>query len=185
MVDDMANYGLPVFSIKCAFSHTIQEWKNNLIADASIYFLDARTPFIDDFMVSLCLLFEKKICDADLLHHMIELLCNSLLVRDKNRLLNCLNAACIIIGEQNNFLSKKLEDSVLFVLGRLATETDIHCEFFELHEGLCIRKWSAQLAYRLYQNYQKLNIQVPEVIDEWRNLCQRTEEFVEIRNAWA
>ncbi len=185
MVHEMENYGLPVFSIKCAFSHAVPIWRDNLIADVSMFYLDVRTPFIRDAIYGLYSLIERDSEDFELvIQHFLDLLGSSLLVRDKNRLLFSLAAAFNIISKYKKYFSKIFESSVLFALDKLKAETSFSSDRFELHESLYIRKVSAQLAYCLYQHYQNVKVQAPEVIDHWRAICESPDEFVETRNAW-
>lgn len=185
MVDEMVGYGLPVFSIKCAFSHAIPAWRDNFIEEASLIYLDTDSAYIMDAIEGFNILIKGGVDDTELVEHFLNLLSGSLLVRDKNRLRFCLMEAQNLICNYEKYFSKKFESSVLFALDKIKNETDSFSEFFELHEGLCIREISARLAYCLDQHYKSINIRRPDVIDQWCAICDRSDEFVEIRNAWS
>jgi hypothetical protein len=186
MVSGMAEYGLPVCSIKCAFSNILPNWKADLISEISNSYLEIRKPFIEDAMEGMYSLFESgsENVDCTIIEHCLELLASSLLVRDKHRLLTSLFACFKITSRYKEHFLKPFERGVLFALDKLRTETDGTSDLFTLHDGLYIREVSAQLAYQLYGYYRDLKLEIPEVIYQWRAICETPDEFIEIRNAW-
>jgi hypothetical protein len=43
---------------------------------------------------------------------------------------------------------------------------------------------TVKLAYHLYDYFKKNSINVPEVILEWKNVCQSPEEFADVKKGW-
>ncbi|MEH6445066.1 MAG: hypothetical protein V7784_14310 [Oceanospirillaceae bacterium] len=186
MVSEMTQYGLAVCSIKCSFSYIVPSWKDNLISDISMAYLDTKKTYIEDAMKGMYYFFEIKIEDTEdsVVTDCLDLLANSLLRRDKHRLLSSLRAAFVIASKYRYCYQKPFEAAVLFALDKLKTETDGTSDLFTLHDSLYIREISAKLAYQLYRYYQDLELEVPEVIYQWRTICENPDEFIEIRNAW-
>ena len=73
---------------------------------------------------------------------------------------------------------------MLFSLDKLRKESDGNYDFLTLNDDLFIRENSAYLACQLYQHYQDTKSILPDVICQWRTICEDPNEFVEIRNAW-
>ncbi len=186
MVSEMKEYGLPVCSIKCAFSHIIPEWKKQLIFDVSNAYFDLKSSFIEDAIEGMYSIFNKKneSLYEDVIEHSLSLLASSLRLRDKHRLLFSLFATFEIISKYKLCFSKSLEDSVIFSLDKLKVETNGLSDSFELESTLYLRENSAKLAYQLYEYYREEKIEIPEVICQWKEICMNPDEFVEIRNSW-
>lgn len=53
-----------------------------------------------------------------------------------------------------------------------------------MYLGLWVRQQAARLAYQLSKYYTKQGNSIPEVIGEWKTICQSENEFAEIRNQW-
>jgi len=186
MVHEMTEYGLAVCSIKCSFSHIVLSWKADLIAAISTSYLDTKKVFIEDAMQGMYSLFEgrNESDDDAIIEHSLGLLASSLQVRDKHRIIFSLISAFRITSKYKQYFRKPFEAAVLFSLDKLKTETDGSSDLFTLHDGLYIREVSAQLAYQLYGYYRNLKLEIPEIIYQWRAICETPDEFVEIRNAW-
>jgi hypothetical protein len=186
LVKEMSQYGLAVCSIKCSFSHIVPSWKDELATMISTSYLDTEKAIIEDTIEGMYLLFDG-VCegvDEALIRHCLELLGSSLLVRDKHRLTFSLIACFRIVSNYKQHFGKPFEYAVLFALDKLKSETDGPNNLFSLHEGLYLREVAAQLAHLLYRYYIDMNIEVPEVINDWRTICENHDEFVEIRNSW-
>lgn len=186
MVSEMKDYGLPVCSIKCAFSHIIPKWKKQLIFDVSNSYLDLKRSFIKDAIKGMYSIFNKQneSLYEDVIEHSLLLLASSLRLRDKHRLLFSLIASFTIISKYKLCFSKSFEEALIFSLDKLKVETNGLSDSFELEFGLYLREISAKLAYQLYEYYREENHEIPEVIYKWRDICMNQDEFVEIRNAW-
>ena len=183
MVQEMAGYGLTVCSIKCAFSHIVPSWKNDVMSEVSNSYLDSNKSFIEDAVEGMYSLFDKS-DDAVIKEQCLNLLASSLFARDKHRLLISLIAACRIISKYRQYFQKPFENAVLFSLDKLRKESDGNYDFLTLNDDLFIRENSAYLACQLYQHYQDTKSILPDVICQWRTICEDPNEFVEIRNAW-
>ena len=183
MVQEMANYGLAICSIKCAFSHIIPGWKDCVIYEVSNSYLETDKAFIEDAVEGMYIIFDRFDEEA-IKEQCLNLLASSLRARDQLRLLFSLIAARRILSKYRDSFQQSFESAVLFTLDKLRKETDGKCDLLTLHKGLFIREISANLAYQLYQYYRESKSGLPDVICQWRTICQDPDEFVEIRNAW-
>ena len=93
----------------------------------------------------------------------------------------------IIIGLLKEFdwaFSDELERSTLVSLRRIASNTSMDVEVPDLSEKLEIRHRAARLAYELFEHYTKRDDPIPDIIKEWKTICQSKNEFAEVRNQW-
>ena len=57
-------------------------------------------------------------------------------------------------------------------------------ERLKVSTQLIVRRQAAQLAYSLSRYYIRKSDPIPQVILEWKAICQSDDEFDEIRNEW-
>ena len=88
--------------------------------------------------------------------------------------------------KQPEQLSEMLQD-LLSGLGALSQESRPLTEFpitTDVSTRLVWRQFGAALAHALFKYYSARNIEIPQEILEWQNICANPEEFAEIRNQW-
>jgi hypothetical protein len=185
MVKEMEEHGLPVCSIKCSFSDIVPCWKENLLSEISLSYLDEKKVFTEDSMQGMYFLIERDDeSDFTTIERCLELIASSLLLRDRHRLRFSLKAAFQIVSKNIKYFRGSFKDAVLFALDKLKSETNGNVDLIALHEGLYIRDISAQLAFQIYRHCLDLGVDVPEIIYQWRAICASPDEFIEIRSAW-
>ena len=89
-----------------------------------------------------------------------------------------------LIKEHPWTFSDDLERLTLIGLHHIAKDTAIDTDGLDISEKLEIREAAAGLAYRLFEFYSKRDIPIPDVLKEWKDICQSDNEFAEIRNQW-
>lgn len=77
-------------------------------------------------------------------------------------------------------------DDILTGLKNLLDETspEYSTHFGPIERRLAFRSFASNLAYCVYEYYKKNDLQIPEVIIRWKEVCQSPEEFWEIRKIW-
>ncbi|RIJ46073.1 hypothetical protein D1614_20315 [Maribellus luteus] len=92
-----------------------------------------------------------------------------------------------ILRNYPELLNKKMLENIAIGLRFLISDTDIKNEnsfISPLEERILIREFSAALSFELNQYYSNNQKGIPEVINEWENICKDSEEFIEIRKQW-
>lgn len=89
-----------------------------------------------------------------------------------------------ILRGQPQWFVGEFELSVLAGLRNIARETAMDAEGIALFDRLAIRRNAAALAYEIYTLYDDQKVAIPDVIMEWRAICNSEIEFAEIRNQW-
>lgn len=84
-------------------------------------------------------------------------------------------------------LSNHQMKDVLLGLEYLIKDSNISYEGGQIASEyrLYAREMSAKLSFTLYQNLKSVGMQVPPVLEQWREICHDPREFAEIRNQWS
>lgn len=64
------------------------------------------------------------------------------------------------------------------------TSLDNSKSLFNFIDRLDCRIRTASLAYTLFNYYNDNNLDIPEVLLKWKDICLSTEEFSDVRNQW-
>ncbi|MCG9782623.1 SIR2 family protein [Vibrio brasiliensis] len=183
MRDEMSCSDLPVFSITAAFSPFIDEWEAKLVDDFHLAYLDTREEFIEDAVEGIYTICERGRFD-DVLQSCLRLIANTLLLRDKVRLLKSILLVRRLILKYSDAFSGDIEGATLFALDRIRLETEKISNESDIKDLLFIREHTARLAHDLYRKYMGANSAIPDCIKGWEQVCNSPDEFIEIRNAW-
>lgn len=186
MIENMADYGLPVCSLKTSFSNLIPSWNQGIRKNTTQYFLDEDEDFIKDAFMSMEYAFKSNtdIKNKAATRSFTNLISNSLSIRDRKRIVRSLLFTKTIVTHSQHHFNSTLEEATLFSLEKLLIETGTPNMSFPIDEALTIRMLAASLAFRLFLYYQNKGEAAPETILKWRAVCRSPEEFIEIRNSW-
>lgn len=91
-----------------------------------------------------------------------------------------------IVNNSSSGFTGELEAATLKRLERLLTETRFNNDKTEIdfEEKLDLRETASVLASSLWEYYDKSNLPVPKVLEDWRAQCLSPDEFPEVRNVW-
>lgn len=77
--------------------------------------------------------------------------------------------------------------TILSGLEKIAVETGMKSnvdEYYDFIEKLTIRQEAADLAFTLYSIYGSFNHTIPDILQQWKEICKSDDEFAEIKNQW-
>ncbi|MDC5842187.1 SIR2 family protein [Vibrio europaeus] len=183
MVEEMEDKGLPVFSIKAALSHDVKNWHASLLDSFSESYVDTKKNFIIDAVEGLyCLLGRDN--ESETVDNCLNIVQNTLLLRDSKRLLQSLFIAHTIVNNHSQRFTGSFEKATMFALDKVRDETLNLEHVSDFNEQLVLRENAARLAFTIYNFYERTDVKVPKSLKLWKAVCKRPEEFVEIRNSW-
>lgn len=91
-----------------------------------------------------------------------------------------------IINDFPESINYKQIKNILFSLKFLISTENISNNDFsiKIEKSLEIKQYSARLAFSLYKYHIKYILAVPQILNDWKAICEDPNEFVEIRNQW-
>jgi len=97
-----------------------------------------------------------------------------------------LKIARLIVKKYPKNLSGEFEHSCLNGLGQLVIETDLQQRInsLEFDKRLQIRLNAASFAFQLYNFYKQKELEIPNEVLKWKEICSDPEEFAEIKVQW-
>ena len=104
--------------------------------------------------------------------------------RHRPALADRLRVAANLVERQPWFLSEETRIGLLAGLEQLAEETSSGVKGNDEDGVIAIRSSAASLAFALFGHYEASDLELPEAIQRWRELCSAPDEFSEVRNAW-
>jgi len=92
-----------------------------------------------------------------------------------------------IILYHEELLRDDILEDVIIGLDYLIEETSLDNLESQIEKGkrLEIRKESACISYGLYRFYKHNSLNIPDTVIQWKNICNSTNEFAEIRKQWS
>ena len=104
--------------------------------------------------------------------------------RHRPALVQRLQVVADLVEEQPWFLSKEAVSGLLAGLAEIAEETSSGIKGNDQDGVIAIRAAAASLAFSLFEYYQRSELDEPDAIRRWRELCSDTDEFSEVKNSW-
>lgn len=95
-----------------------------------------------------------------------------------------INLMVSVIKKYPDLISGAVEQSLLSGLSSLGKETDYNIESSTLSERIDRRVEAAGLASTLNKLYTNRGAALPGAIKKWETICEKPDEFAEVRNAW-
>lgn len=186
LVGEFRDRSLPALRMEAACLDIFPEWKDDVIGRIEDGMIDTDHKAVAESLRSVRTLIKRTKAETDNkeLTRVFNVLGEMVRWQNNRALVSTFN---IIIDLLKNFdwtFSDELEKSTLARLRRIARNTSIDTEVQDIPESLWVRQQAARLAYQLSKYYTKQGNSIPEVIGEWKTICQSENEFAEIRNQW-
>ena len=104
--------------------------------------------------------------------------------RHRPALVQRLQVVADLVERQPWFLSTEGLTGLLAGLAEIADETSTGVRGNDQDGVIPIRAAAASLAFSLFKYYQQSELDEPDAIRRWRELCSDPDEFSEVRNSW-
>lgn len=100
-------------------------------------------------------------------------------------LVSAMNTLGYFILKQPICINEELNEALLAGLKELKHETDpTTLETAEIPKKLEIRQSAAALSYIIFKSFYSTAEELPQSLQDWKEICASPEEFAEIRNKW-
>ena len=104
--------------------------------------------------------------------------------RHRPALVQRLRLTASLVEKHPWFLSTETLSGLLAGLAEIAEETSTGVRGNDKDGVIPIRAAAASLAFSLFDYHQQSELDEPEAIRRWRELCSNPDEFSEVRNSW-
>ena len=104
--------------------------------------------------------------------------------RHRPAIVQRLRVVADLVERQPWFLSTEALSGLLAGLAEIAEETSSGIKGNDQDGVIAIRAAAASLAYSLFEYCQQSELEEPDAIRRWRELCSDPDEFSEVKNSW-
>jgi len=187
IIDELEEYGLYIAELKASAFCYQQYDKKLLFFDIDNGLSSKKHGEVVDALraISLLLKENKRGIKSSIAKHI--LLVGQIIRWNREvALIPSLNTVEFIIKEHPAFFSNELEIMCLHGIRMLVVETSLKRDFSEeeFFNRLKLRKVVARTAYQLSIYYDKKQLEIPEEVLLWKDICASDSEFSEIKVQW-
>ena len=186
LVAECSSNNIPVLYIMAAGLDLVPEWRDDILRGIRLQLDSPDADYRTDSLLALISLCDRLGSEQPEPSLLECVLCLAHLVRfgEGDALRSALDVLVVLFKRHGGMISSQVEEIVLERLDRLhAPHRKVVNEEKFLRE-LDIRKNAVKLARVLFDRHTAEKTETSEVLLKWRRLCQSSDEFAEIRNAW-
>lgn len=184
LLDEMRDQKLNTLEAQVACCHVVDIDSAFLLAQITDASQSADYEKVVDALKAILLIIQKDL--KGLQSDAVLLLCQILLWDRSKTLVQSLWVVIRLFREMEEKLPSKLQSAALKLIERLKDESSYDSEYLNLsfNEKIELRKAVVTLASEFAVHLPNLESNSLSVIDEWRQISERPNEFAEVRAAW-
>ncbi|MGD9637508.1 MAG: SIR2 family protein [Alphaproteobacteria bacterium] len=188
LIKELEIYELHNVQLKVAALNIFPEWKEEIVTEITNNIASNDEETININLHAGLVLLKKLNIDfsKSKLEGLISFVAQAVCWRRKLALSSSMHFVTEAIKIRPDLLNESAQRLVLQGLEYLAKETSPQNDTTVKEEAdkLLIRQNSARLAYALYSYFLEREQDISEEINVWKQICQDTNEFSEVRNQW-
>ena len=196
VAEECSAYSVPALRLEIACAYALASSQDPVLHRVEQAMTSSRTAAVTDALEAMDLVSHYRTSESDSGDLMRLLRAAGQMIRWRRDTALCatLGAAGDVVDKHPWTFVDDIESSVLTGLGHLVIETavgrrndagtGVRRSLQDISKKLIVRQAAAQLAYRLFENYQARDVAIPENIDAWKDVCRSDSEFMEIKNKW-
>ncbi len=183
ILNELEEYGMPSLEAKVSFFQVFPKEQKSIIDRIYKFIFSKSDSEILDVINAVIILSEQNYEHIDKL---IKYISENIRCRTKTDLDRYIAAIISIFRNHPEYLNKQVLFDLEIGLTYLIDETKIESVDTDqiVHKKLLIKKNAAHLTALIYKYYKENNIEMPDFILKWEELCLDSNEFSEIRNKW-
>ncbi|KAB2869597.1 MAG: SIR2 family protein [Bacteroidales bacterium] len=183
VINELPNYNLSNLEVKVAFYEYFSDNPNSLNLEINKSIFSSSREILVDCLNAILLLTEKRNIESE--KH-IQAISENIKCYDSINIDVYINVMRELVVRKTELINQNVLENIEIGLTNLINRIKIQQEdtLDDISNKLIIKRSIAKLTVALKEHYDIMNVEIPNYIIVWKDICLDKEEFYDIRKIW-